>query len=229
MRKTSLTEDQKEIIDRIPDLTSRIGIIFLASITLILFLLSLFIEYPDTLSGEATLNTEKPAVKVVMPSDGNLTLVKAPKTVVKKGELIAIVKNAANYQDVLSVKKTLQEFYNIRYDTLYRRLPTHAQLGELNPVYNQFVNSDYYKQGIINSNRQIITTSITDLEYQSKSKEWIAVVKLKKTDENGLNPMFETKRIRIKSKFTTGKVSLTPQKEWENPLGFKITEYEYIK
>ena len=97
------------------------------------------------------------------------------------------------------------------------------------PVYNQFVNSDYYKQGIINSNRQIITTSITDLEYQSKSKEWIAVVKLKKTDENGLNPMFETKRIRIKSKFTTGKVSLTPQKEWENPLGFKITEYEYIK
>ncbi len=97
------------------------------------------------------------------------------------------------------------------------------------PVYNQFVNSDYYKQGIINSNRQIITTSITDLEYQSKSKEWIAVVKLKKTDENGLNPIFETKRIRIKSKFTTGKVSLTPQKEWENPLGFKITEYEYIK
>ncbi len=96
-------------------------------------------------------------------------------------------------------------------------------------LYENFINSDYYKTYLINKDKKIIIANLKSLPlYQPKSKEWTAVVELKITDFNGLNPIFETKNIRIKADFIKKNRKLNLENEWKNPLGFEITEYQYV-
>lgn len=136
------TESQKEIMEKIPDALSRIGVIFLLLILLILLVLSFCIHYPDTLSGKATLNSTNPAVNLVMPSTGKIILLSKPKNQVRENEIIAIVYNQANYKDVLFIKDQLSDFNNLEYEgynDLYSRLSTDLELGEIKISYIKFL------------------------------------------------------------------------------------------
>ena len=138
----STTQSQKEIMERIPDLFSKVGIILLVSIILILFLLSFYIRFPDTLSGKATLNSTNPAISLVMPSSGKIKLLVSPKTIVKDKEVIAVVDNSANYEDIFFVKKVLSDFYKIdsnEYEDIYAKLSIDLELGEVKSVYIKFL------------------------------------------------------------------------------------------
>ena len=138
----STTQSQKEIMERIPDLFSKVGIILLVSIIFILFLLSFYIRFPDTLSGKATLNSTNPAISLVMPSSGKIKLLVFPKTIVKDKEAIAVVDNSANYEDVFFVKKVLSNFYKIdsnEYKDIYAKLSIDLELGEVKSAYIKFL------------------------------------------------------------------------------------------
>lgn len=96
-------------------------------------------------------------------------------------------------------------------------------------VYEDFINSEHYRTYLVNKNKEVIIANLkTPPQYQPKSKEWSATVELKITDVNGLNPRFETKNIRLKADFIKGNRKLNIKNEWKNPLGFEITEYQYV-
>ena len=96
-------------------------------------------------------------------------------------------------------------------------------------VYEDFIKSSNYQKFLINKDKEVIITTIDDIEYQNKSKKWIAKINLKVKDVKGLLLREEIKNIEIIADFINKNRKLLPSTEWKNPLGFQITKYEYIK
>ncbi len=96
-------------------------------------------------------------------------------------------------------------------------------------VYEDFIKSSNYQKFLINKDKEVIITTIDDIEYQNKSKKWIAKINLKIKDVKGLLLREEIKNIEIIADFINKNRKLLPSTEWKNPLGFQITKYEYIK
>ena len=94
-------------------------------------------------------------------------------------------------------------------------------------VYNAFVKSSEYRNSLINKDKLVVSVDIKKITYQPQSREWIVDVSLKTTNTLGLDASVTTKKIRITADFITGKEKLNKNK-WENPLGFKITSYQYV-
>ena len=94
-------------------------------------------------------------------------------------------------------------------------------------VYNEFTSSNEYKEKILNENNVKIV-SIKNIEYQPKSKNWIIITEIKTTDSNGLNPIVQNKKIKITARFENGIEKISLHNKGVNPLGFKITSYEYM-
>ncbi|MBR1544959.1 MAG: hypothetical protein IJ638_03385, partial [Alphaproteobacteria bacterium] len=97
------------------------------------------------------------------------------------------------------------------------------------PVYERFISSEEYKSAILNKNKEVKVVNIEKLDYQPKSKKWIAEISVKTTNALGINPEITTKKILITCNFTTKDVIKNTKNMWINPLGFEITNYEYLK
>ena len=97
------------------------------------------------------------------------------------------------------------------------------------PVYERFISSEEYKRAILNKNKEVKVVNIEKLDYQPKSKKWIAEISVKTTNALGINPEITTKKILITCNFTTKDVIKNTKNMWINPLGFEITNYEYLK
>ena len=96
-------------------------------------------------------------------------------------------------------------------------------------VYNTFVRSSEYRNSLINRDKYVVSVDVEKPQYQPKANEWIVDVNLRTTDKNGLNPVMSRKKIRIRAEFVHGvEEKLNPADMWINPLGFKVTSYQYI-
>ena len=96
-------------------------------------------------------------------------------------------------------------------------------------VYNAFIRSLEYRDAIANRGRRVISASVEKINYQPASKEWIVDVVLKSTNPFGLEPMVAKRKLRITAEFMVGNEKLNNKNKWVNPLGFKITSYQYIQ
>lgn len=98
-------------------------------------------------------------------------------------------------------------------------------------LYKEFYNSEAFKMAMQNPKKEIITVSIAkdDIQYHSKPNEWEVFATLNITDKNGLNKRTEVKKIKIKANFLEAPIKKTINLMWKNPLGFVITEYDYVK
>ena len=98
-------------------------------------------------------------------------------------------------------------------------------------VYKDFYNSPYFKHGLLNPEKQIITVSINpdDVQYHTELNLWEIFATLNITDQFGLNKKTEIKKIQIKAKFLQTPYKKNSKAMWKNPLGFVIEEYKYIK
>ncbi len=95
-------------------------------------------------------------------------------------------------------------------------------------VYNEFVSSYEYKEKIKNEKDLVKTALVKNIEYQPKSKNWICLIEIKTTDSFGLNPTYQNKKIKITAEFIHEVEKIKLENKGINPLGFKITSYEYM-
>jgi multidrug efflux pump subunit AcrA (membrane-fusion protein) len=165
---TSRSEFYQDILDKIP---SRIISWGNTGILIILILIGLglkYIKYPDEITSEALITTEKPPVEIYTRTSGRIIqLLKKDQEHVKSGDWIFILNNSANYRDVLKTKKIIDkldssDFWKSINDTYFEES---INLGDLQNSYYQFYRSVgefklfvelnvQYKQVSINSRRK---------------------------------------------------------------------------
>lgn len=157
------SEEVQEILGRPPRWIVRVGISIIFVVVAGLFVGSYFLKYPDILPAPITVTTENLPAGVMAMTTGKIdTIAVAEKQTVKDGELLAIVRNPARYEDVMMVKRMLDESDRCAVETHGR---ASLQLGDLQSSftafdnaltdYRHFVETDYHNRKIAVIRKQI--------------------------------------------------------------------------
>jgi multidrug efflux pump subunit AcrA (membrane-fusion protein) len=161
-----------------PNKLARYGTPVICTILLLLFSVSWFIKYPETVSGMAKLTgTNAPKPVLVYQSGKLLHLLKQNGTQVGIGEIIGCMETTADWQEILQLSSRIDSLYaalnkndNDKVATIMSLPFTH--LGELQSDYQAFTQSyipfrDYVIGGYANRKRALLQN---DINYIRQSK-----------------------------------------------------------
>lgn len=193
------SEEVQEILGRPPRWIVRVGISIIFVVVTGLFVGSYFFKYPDILSATITVTTENLPAGVMSMTTGKIdTLAVTEKQPVKEGDLLAVILNTAKFEDVMWVKRTLDEVDTISVETChgeYLQTNTlqrntevaHAQSLQLGDVqsaytaydialtdYRHFVKTDYHNRKIkvirkqITAQKSLLQKTINQLQISGK-------------------------------------------------------------
>lgn len=165
------SEEVQEILGRPPRWIVRVGISIIFVVVAGLFVGSYFLKYPDILPATITVTTENLPAGVMAMTTGKIdSIAVAEKQAVKEGELLAVVRNPANLEDVMMVKRMLDESDTLVVETQNFASPQTGravplQLGDLQSAYTafdnaltdyrHFVKKDYHNRKIAVVRKQI--------------------------------------------------------------------------
>ena len=134
------------ILGRPPGWILSWGITFVALAVLSLAWVSWMVRYPDIIEAKVKLITENPPLDIIAQSEGKLTeLMVSDKEMVDVNQLLAVVENAANYEDVMELETFLNDFD----EKSKTKIPTNLELGPLQNPFSNFLqnqkNYNYFK------------------------------------------------------------------------------------
>jgi HlyD family secretion protein len=139
------SEDVQEIMGYVPHWLIRSGIGLLFAMVIIFLIISWYFKYPDTIKTEITITTRLPPVVIIARSGGKLQpLLVANNGSVRKGDLLTVIENPADYRQVFHLKKQLNSLKDIlAKDELHLLAPLQkcVSLGELQSTYEIFAKS----------------------------------------------------------------------------------------
>jgi len=127
-----------EILSFVPHWMIRWGITTIFAIVLGIIAMSYFIKYPDIVAGQITISSSRPPASVIAKASGPLKLFKKDKDIIEEGEVIALIRNDAKYEDVLKLKKSLEILkteINKGQNLTYFEFPRNLDLGSLQGAY----------------------------------------------------------------------------------------------
>lgn len=137
------SDEVQEIIGKEPSWLLRSGQTALLIFILMLVLGSFLFHYPDIISARVVIFSENPPAHIVARTTARIdSLLVDDNDTVRSGDVIAILENAAEYDDVLKLKVALNEVdhYLISFDTIYYKalLPDY-RLGNFQTDYSSFL------------------------------------------------------------------------------------------
>ncbi len=138
-----------ELLGQVPHWIIRFGNVILLFVVLLLLSIAYFIKYPDVVVARITVtNSSLPHEIKINPQSYSSELsylMVNDKQLVKKGEVLAVAKNLAVYEDILcaheELKNTQKAFAEGRFDTLSQLFSNGLQLGEFQPAYSLLLNA----------------------------------------------------------------------------------------
>ena len=176
------SEEVQEILGKPPRWIVRVGISIIFVVVAGLFVGSYFLKYPDILPAPITVTTENLPAGVMAMTTGKIdSIAVAEKQTVKEGELLAVIRNPAKLEDVMAVKRMLEESDTLVVETHGR---ASLQLGEIQSAftafdnaltdYRHFVEMDYHNRKIkviqkqISAQRSLLQKTINQLNISKK-------------------------------------------------------------
>ncbi|WP_372776421.1 HlyD family secretion protein [Mangrovibacterium sp.] len=137
------SDEVQEIIGKSPLWLLRSGQTALLLFVLLLLVGSWLFHYPDIIDARIAVYTENPPAHIVARTTARIDrLLVDDNDTVRRGDVIAILENAASFDDVLVVKKTLADIdrFFISFDTIhYVVLSPDYQLGDIQSDYSSFL------------------------------------------------------------------------------------------
>jgi len=138
------SEEMQDILTRPPHILVRSGIAIICLVLVILFTGSFFFKYPDILTGTVVITTENPSVWLVAKSSGKISELNCiDHSLVKQGEILAVIENPAATADINRIKNLLMKSY-ISDSTLsfpHELLTSGYELGTVQNSFSTFVKS----------------------------------------------------------------------------------------
>jgi multidrug resistance efflux pump len=161
----------QEILAKPPSWVATWGTSVFISVIVLLGLVGVFFEYPETVKGTLLLTTIEPPVPVHAQKTAYLTEVKARENaIVERDEVLAVFANNADYRDVLKLERDLESLSEFDLNSLRSFQPDLSlQIGELAPAYSSFVNTFEYLP--LFETGQIDRTAIYALERYNQQME----------------------------------------------------------
>ncbi|MBP6755032.1 MAG: HlyD family efflux transporter periplasmic adaptor subunit [Bacteroidia bacterium] len=99
------SEEVQEILTRIPSWIIRFGSFVILMLLLVVFFVSWLVKYPDVITSPIVITTNIPPEKLIAKTSGKIeTILIQDKQHVKQNSPLAVIENAANYEDVFSLK-----------------------------------------------------------------------------------------------------------------------------
>jgi len=182
------SEEVQDILSHVPNWLIRWGVTVIFSILVLLFGMAWVIKYPDTLSGTATLSTQKASVRIVSKTSGELVKLNFTENeLVNKGDQLAEITSTIGQKGILFLKNTVAHVDSLLLlgVPVYLKTPKNLILGEgqsefhhlqeLLSSYNRVQNQEAYNQELkrindrINFNKQLL--EITQLQVAITAQE----------------------------------------------------------
>jgi hypothetical protein len=156
-----------DILDKVPSKIITWGNTGILAILILIALSLRVIKYPDVITSNAIITTEKPPVEVYSRTSGRIiNFLKKDQERVKKGEWVIILNNSANYKDVIKTREILISIDSSDFWTSIDSVAfdKSVSLGDIQSIFFQFIRcmdelnlflklNSQYKQLSINSRR----------------------------------------------------------------------------
>ena len=135
------SEEVQDIMGRIPRRILRLGLTVIFGIMLLLLCGSYFFKYPEVVSCPVKLTTLNPPQELYSRTTGMIERLEVKEhDFVRPGQLVALLRNTANYGDVRQLKKLLDRLGKfVVWDSLVmqEQLSPELQVGEMQSGYIQ--------------------------------------------------------------------------------------------
>lgn len=132
------SEEIQEIITRVPSWIIRSGISMIFMVFSVLLTVSCFIKYPDKINAAVTITTFPSPSTIVTRHEGNIVLLKNENQPVRKGDIVAYIKSATDYNALVALEETLR----------LQQIPQRHTLGlgELEPFVFTYISASENKK-----------------------------------------------------------------------------------
>ncbi len=235
------SDEVNELLTAVPKWIIRWGVTAIFGAMLLVLLFSVFIKYPDTLPAKITITTTNPPITLIAKTSGKIIALPIKNNErVKRGTVLMVIENPANYNHVsivnnlldsfqlnLKLRKTLPEF--LFFDTL--------QLGDISTPFLEFLKSyNSYKlftetnpqqREIRIINTELQTYSILNTKYAAQENLSKQEFELVEKDYNRFKTLFQNNSISSKEFEDKSRDYIAAQKAHENikisNLNSKIT------
>ncbi len=137
------SEPVDEVLTVVPGWLIRWGMTVMFMVLLMLLLISWFVKYPDIITAPTILTSDNPPVRIKAKTSGKIEkLLCHNNELIKKDSYLLVLKNTAHTDDIIRLKKQLNEFEKvINSPNLYAtvKFPSGYMLGEIQPAYSDFL------------------------------------------------------------------------------------------
>lgn len=126
----SRTEEVSDIINRVPQRSAKIVVIYLTSFIILLLFLGFIIKYPESVSGVVTINAIQSPVRLTAPNTGRLHLLAENNEEIKEGKIVAYIESGVDIKAFFYIDSLMK--YG-PYELLNLVIPksSHLGLGEI--------------------------------------------------------------------------------------------------
>lgn len=201
----------QEVLDKVPAWTIRWGTVVIAGGILSILSLTWFISFPDVVKSSLTIITSSPPIYSIAKTAGEIEALKVEDgDVVNKNQVLAVIKNSANFTHVLQLRNVIEKYDAKDVDVFLSEIAfqDNYQLGDLQNKYNVFLkNLEGYRQYIaLNPIYHQIKLFHSELEqlnqFHLTQKTQLVLaereMKLEESDFNRQKELFEDKIISAK-------------------------------
>lgn len=224
------SEEVNELLTATPRWIIRWGISIIFAIMLLALTLSFFIRYPDTLPASALITTINPPVTLIAKTSGKINTLKAKNgQFVKKGDVLLVIDNTADYHTVLMIDSILDHLTpgsesGISLAGLAGK--DWNETGGLTPAFLLFLKSCTDYQLFIDVNPQLQEIEIINKEleeyrqlqekYQTQESIYKEEFSLVEKDFNRYSSLFSEQSIAIKEFEDKKREYLSAKRNYEN-------------
>ncbi len=136
------SDQVKEIMGKAPNWMIQWGTSLVFAIIALLLIGAAVISYNDIIPANIVITSKNPPVYLKARASGRLTKVLVePNEPVREGHILAEIENTAKFDDVLYLKKKLENHEGtiLELDSLKNTFPTTLNLGEMQLAYGNFL------------------------------------------------------------------------------------------
>ncbi len=114
------SEDANEILDKMPNWFVRRGITIIFFLIIVLSIVSNYIRYPDVINSSIIITSENPPVNLISYSNSKIEKIFfKEEDLVYKNSVIAVLKNDANYSEVLELSNIIDSLKFEVFDSIF--------------------------------------------------------------------------------------------------------------
>jgi len=134
------SEEVQDILTAMPRWYIKWGNLIITLILSLILVFSFVIRYPEIITSEVVITTSNPPEKLIAKSSGKFQKIFVKNNAfVKKGTVVAVLENSANYEDVFKLKQMLEGINLKKPNIQFASSNTfYDDLGELEGSYSLF-------------------------------------------------------------------------------------------